>query len=115
MRLSFLGLPADLVGCPVDLATPDAAAGQGYRKDIAPVITAAAGVEAWRPAKLRHAYHERFIEQAALRQVLEQRRESLIHRRHQHAFETGAFVRMGVPARIGRGLVGTAIPIDLHE
>src|SRR5438445_13225524 len=51
---AFLGLAADLVGCPVDLATPDAAAGQGHRKDIAPVITAAAGVEAWRPAKLRH-------------------------------------------------------------
>src|SRR5262249_40947520 len=48
---AFLGLGPDRVGSAVDHAAADAAASQGQREDVAPVVAASPGVGPGGPAK----------------------------------------------------------------
>src|SRR5207247_1424341 len=69
------GIGADVVGGAVDAAAADAAAGDDGTEAVGPVVAAAVDVESRRAAELAHHDHERFIEQAALGEVFDERGE----------------------------------------
>src|SRR5262249_48283781 len=98
----------------VDLPATDATAGERDGKDVPPVVASALRVETRRPAEFGQAADERLVEQAALAQVFEQGGKRLVERRAKDSLQPFIFARMAVPARIVRGLVGAAKPIDVH-
>src|SRR5262249_12318920 len=66
-------LRAVRVGGADALAATNAAAGQGQAEADGPVVTAAGGIDLWRPTKLARAEHNRPLQEAALAQVADER------------------------------------------
>ena len=92
-----------------------AAAGQSHGKDVPPVVAAAIGVDLRRAAELPHPDHERVVEQAALLQVLQQRRIGQVHRRHERGLETLGVLGVRVPGRRDGVVFFPPRPVHLHQ
>ena len=106
---------ADLVRRAVDLAAADAAAGQGDREDRAPVVAAAVPFE--RGVRPNSAMQTTSVSSSSPRW---RRSSSRAEKARsvggtQHVLEPLGFVDVAVPAGVVRGLVGAAIPVDLHQ
>jgi hypothetical protein len=108
---------ADTVGLTVDHAAADAGSCNDRRITIRPVNPArlALGVDARRAAELADHHHQRALQQAALVQVVEQRRERLVEARQAPAHAVGAAAEgvahahvtaVHVPAGAGRAAAG---------
>ena len=76
-----LRLPAEPVARPDDRPAADAGPGQQHRPDPGPVVPPALAVQVRRPPELAGGDHERRVEQAPLRQVVEQGRVRRVERR----------------------------------
>ena len=93
------------VGSTVDRAALDAAAGEHAGKTIGPVVasvSASAGItvplpDLGSPAEFAAPHHQRFVQHAALFEVVQQRRERLIRRRHESLPVIDEVSRVGVP------------------
>ena len=71
------------VGLADRLAAADAAAGQHGTEHVVPVVAAVVAVDLGRAAEFAEHGHERLVEQAALGQIGEQRRQGRVERRRQ--------------------------------
>src|SRR5438105_393576 len=64
-----------------DLAATDAGAGEHGRSTVAPVVSTGVGVNSWGPAELAHAHDQRFLQPAALVEIIQQGRQALVQHR----------------------------------
>src|SRR5262245_54166929 len=76
------GLVAELVGRTVDVAGPEAAAGEQQREAVAVVVAPGPALRDRQSAKLAGPHHNRTIQQAALLQIADQRRGGLRSEEH---------------------------------
>jgi len=112
---AVLGISAVLVGRAMDDATLHPATRQRHGKDVSPVVAATGRVHAGRPAELRHAHDQRFVEHAALVKVFQKSGVRLVHRRREDFLQALGFFDVTVPTRIVRRFVRAPKPVDLHQ
>ena len=91
------GTGTELVAGADNGSAADTAAGQDNAVAVGPVIAAAGAIDPRAAAELAHGDDERRVEQAAIGQVVDQRRERQVGRREQVVLEPGEDVLMGVP------------------
>ena len=99
----------------MDDAAADAAAGEGARENMAPVVAAPSTVVAGRPTEFPGPHHKRAVEQAPFRKVFQKRGIRRVHDRHQVVFQPFGVLVVGVPRRAVGGVARHPGPVHLHE
>ena len=107
------GRPPSRSDCAVDFARADARAGEQDRLHLRPVLAAALAVDLRRAAEFAHDDDERFFQQAAAGEVVEQGADGGVGRRGEAVLQVREVVLVRVPdGRIVRAFV---VPIDRDE
>ena len=106
----FDGEEAELIGRPVHDAALDSAAGHPHGEAKRMMVAAVRALGPGRAAELGGPHDERFVQQAALLQVLESGRQSAYR-----PAQIGGVVRLQVAVRVPAAGAADAAVIDLHE
>ena len=107
---------AGLVAGAVHLAAADAGAGQGEAEHVPPVVAAAELVDLGRAAELADGHDQRFVQQPALVEVFDQRREADVEHRAEHVLQPVGILGVRVPQRVVDGRVARlARPADVDQ
>src|SRR5262249_40465850 len=99
-RMHF-GVAAGAVRFADDLSATNAAAGEGHRVAVRPMIAAGVFVDERSAAEITHPNYQRAVEQAALRQVFEQGGVRLFHRRNEALLHLVEVVLVRIPGDAG--------------
>ncbi len=81
------GVSADAIACAEHLAAGNARAGQRKAKHMAPVIAPPHAVDARRPAEFADRDDQRLLQQTAVLQVIQERREGDVELRAEHVLQ----------------------------
>src|SRR5262249_52886987 len=92
------------IGAAVQRAAADARPPEPHRIAEGPVVAAAIGVDPRRAAHLAHHHHQRLVEEAALLEVLQERRVNAVELGQVDLTQDGEVARVRVPA----------VVVDLH-
>ncbi len=81
------------------------------RVTVGPVLTPAVClVDTRRAAELTDPHDERLVEQAAAVEVVQERREALVGRRHQTILKVMEIIAVGVPE-----VLSVVVPVNRHQ
>ena len=95
----------------MDVATADAGPGENGRVTLRPMLAAAVGPDdPRRAAEFADPDDQRFVEQAASIQVVEQGGETLVGRGHQAVLELIEIVAVRIPE-----VLSVVVPVDRHQ
>ena len=99
-----------------DLSAADAGTGECEAEDISPVIAPAVSVDPGRAAEFPNGHDQGLAEQAAIGEVVEERRETNVEDRAQHVLKAVGVLGVRVPEGVRDGLVaGISRPVDVNQ
>jgi len=98
----------------VNNAALHSASSEGAREDAAPMVATGSRVEFRRVTKLANPRDQSIVKHPSIFEVLNQRRKTLIHHRHQKVFQAGVVILVRVPRAVVL-FSFNLLPVDLHE